>query len=89
MSVIEGWRPELTRRGQRNLGQHETRTVNRTAVVAKNLAETPPSIDPAGQAVVAATEQGQIILDGAEQTAGAMLPLGGAFTEPPVVGEVH
>src|ERR1035441_972015 len=46
-------------------------------------------VRPAADAVVGAADEGETVLDGAEHRSGGMLPLGGAFAKPTVVGEVH
>lgn len=59
------------------------------ALIAKEFAEATAGIDPAGQAVVGAAEQGNAILNGTERSTGGVLPLGRAVAEPAVVGEIN
>src|SRR5438046_1346623 len=54
----------------------------------KNLAQAAVYIDPAGQAVIGTTQQGQSIFNSAEQGGDRVLPLGSTFTEPPVIGDI-
>ena len=51
--------------------------------------DAPARIDPAGQAVVRATDERPAVFNRAEDGVCGMLPLRGAFAEPAVVGQVQ
>lgn len=51
--------------------------------------EAPEFIDPAGEAVVGATDERGAVFNRPENRRGRVLPLGGAFAKPSVVGQVE
>ena len=86
--VVEGRGTLFARGEQGDLGGQEAGAIDGAAVVAKDLAQAAVGVHPAGEAVVGAADEGEAVFDGAEQGGGGVLPLGGTFAEPAVVGEV-
>lgn len=81
--------PDHASRQTRRYPTRKTYAVFAALGIAKCLAYPSPRIEPAGDAIVAAAEQGNAIFRGAQCRAGEVLPLRGALAEPAVVGEVH
>src|ERR1035441_2092803 len=77
------------RAGARGFGRSGSRAINGGVVGREDLAQSAMGVRPAGDAVVGAPDERETVLDGAEHGGGGMLPLGGAFAKPTVVGEVH
>ena len=67
----------------------ETFAVNVTAAGKIDFVHSTESVDPASQAVVGATHEGQTVFDRAENGVGRVLPLRRAFSEPAVVRQVQ
>src|SRR5215510_6045589 len=74
---------------KRNFCPHESRPVNRTPGISEDLPDSAKLIHPASQTVIRTAKQGNSIFNGAENCAGAVLPLRGAFAEPPIVRYVY
>ena len=81
-------RAEVARR-ERQEGGLEAATVDVLGIAEKDLVQAAPGIHPAGQSVVGATDQGEIVLDRAEDRPDGLLPLCRAFSEPAVIGQVE
>src|SRR5437868_961169 len=57
--------------------------------IAKNIMHLPSRIYPARQSIIGATDQWHSIFDSAKCCIRRMLPLGCAFPEPAIVGQIQ
>src|ERR1017187_754330 len=87
--VVIGRDALLSEGEQGDLDGQVAGAIDGAAVVAKDLAQSAMGVRPAGDAVVGASDERETVLDGAEHGGCGVLPLGGAFAKPTVVGEVH
>ena len=89
MLVVISARPFFARRENGNLPRYKPCAVFAAAMIPEDFPDLTEGINPAGHAVVAAAEQGNAVLHGAECSTRGVLPLRSALAEPAVVREVH
>src|ERR1035441_4294177 len=88
VSVVEGRHAPFAGGEQGDLGGEVAGAIDGAVVVVEDLAQAALGVNPTGEAVVGATDEGQPVLHGAEDGGCGMLPLCGAVPKPAVVGEV-
>jgi len=89
VAIVEGRFAAGAGRGKGDFPIRKARIVFAALRGLEELPHPALGIDPAGDAVVAAAEQGAAIFHRAQGGAGEVLPLRRALTEPAVVGQVH
>jgi len=72
-----------------DMRRHHADAVFAAVLVAEDFTETPMRINPAGESVVAAAQERDVVFHSAEHGGGRVLPLLGAFAKPAVVGQVY
>ena len=71
------------------MDEFETFLVNVLRARKINVVQASVRIDPASEAVVGATNQRHAIFHRPKNSIGGVLPLGGAFPEPAVIGQIQ
>src|SRR6266566_1043351 len=89
MPVVKSRWALSSERKQRNVGSHYAGAIDASVLVLEELAQVAPCVHPAGQAVIGTAKEREVVFDGAEQRAGCVLPLRGAFAKPAIVRQVH
>ena len=86
MEMVISWRAAGC---EWNLDRHGAASVNVSGWIGEKLVHAAMRINQAGDAVVGAADERQVVFDGAENGGGSVLPLLGTLAKPSVIGQVN